>query len=329
MPIGDPDETVPMGVQPVASLLDAIQECPRVDQGILYEPRETLGLAYRTVRSLYNQSPVLALDHDACQLGHPLEPIEDDQFTVNDITVSRSEGGSFRATEELGPISIQNPPDGVGRYDSQETVNVLSDSMLPDQAHWRLNLGTVDEIRYPLVRVKNLNPPHCPLDTSITEAAASLDPGDRLTIDNLPLWLPPDQVQALVQGHTEHLDWYEWDLRLNTSPASPFAIATVEHVDNAEFSIIQSDSASLDEALDTTETGMDIDCGGGPDWVHEIDFDIIVGGERMTVTAVGAMSGTFPARKVTLTVVRSVNGIVKTHATGAGVEFFHKVFIGL
>jgi hypothetical protein len=93
--------------------------------------------------------------------------------------------------------------------------------------------------------------------------------------------------------------------------------------------MLLSDSAVTAEALDTTETGVDINAGAGPDWVYEADFDIVFGGEKVTVTAVSAMAGTFPNRTCTLTVTRSVNGIVKSHATGAPVSFFHRAHIGL
>jgi hypothetical protein len=74
---------------------------------------------------------------------------------------------------------------------------------------------------------------------------------------------------------------------------------------------------------------VDISAGAGPDWSHEADFPIEIGGEVMTVTAVAAMAGTFPARTTTLTVTRSVNGIVKSHASGAPVEFHRRAHIGL
>jgi hypothetical protein len=48
-------------------------------------------------------------------------------------------------------LSVQAPPAGVGRYDEQVTINPRYDALLPDQAAWRLHLGTVDEARYPVI----------------------------------------------------------------------------------------------------------------------------------------------------------------------------------
>lgn len=326
-PVGDLDTTTPMGPQRIAAtFLDLLRECQSADLGLLYEPRETLGLAYRTRRSLYNQAAVLELDYAAGELAPPLDPTEDDQATRNDVTVRRSggtgNGSTARAMDSDGPLGTQT----IGRYDTTVDVNVPTDLVLPDQASWRLHLGTVDEARFPLLRVQ-LHNPRVAADPVLFASAAALDVGDRLTVDNPPVWLPPDQITQLAQGFAETLSQFEWDVSTNNSPESPYHIAEVEH---PLYSTLGSDSATLDEPLDTTETGVDIDAGAGPEWVHEgTDYDVLVGGERMTVTAVGAATGTFPARKQTLTVVRSVNGVVKTHPAGARVEFFHKSYIGL
>jgi hypothetical protein len=53
-------------------------------------------------------------------------------------------------------------------------------------------------------------------------------------------------------------------------------------------------------------------------------FDILIGGERMTVTAI---TGTTLSQ--TMTVTRSINGVVKTHLTGAPVALFRPSVIAL
>jgi hypothetical protein len=145
-------------------------------------------------------------------------------------------------------------------------------------------------------------------------------------IEGPPLWLPPEDIDQVVLGYSETIGQAEWTQDWQCTPAGPYKIAAVEH---ATLGMLLSDTAVTAEALDTTETGVDINAGAGPDWVYEADFDVLIGGERMTVTAVAAMAGTFPARTTTLTVTRSVNGIVKSHATGAAVSFFHRAHIGL
>lgn len=54
-PVGDLDDTEPMGPQGVSNLLDLLQEAAKTDGGILHETRREVGLTYRPRRSLYNQ----------------------------------------------------------------------------------------------------------------------------------------------------------------------------------------------------------------------------------------------------------------------------------
>lgn len=55
VPKGNLIETARMGPQNIATLLALLAECSDVDMGILHEPRDVLGLAYRTRASMYNQ----------------------------------------------------------------------------------------------------------------------------------------------------------------------------------------------------------------------------------------------------------------------------------
>jgi hypothetical protein len=231
---------------------------------------------------------------------------------MNDVTVTREGGSSARAVQETGALSVLPPPDGVGRYESTVTVNVQWDLDLFEQAGWRLHLGTVDEARYPQITV-NLARPQIYGDAALMATVVAADVGDQVTIANPPAWLPPEAIAQLVQGYSEDLANFEWGITWNCSPASPYEVAVYDGVDRYGPS-----STVTAEVLDTTETGVDITTPTGPLWTTAPggSFDIVIGGERMTVTAVGAATGTAQ----TLTVIRSVNGVVKSHQTGAEVR---------
>lgn len=73
-------------------------------------------------------------------------------------------------------------------------------------------------------------------------------------------------------------------------------------------------------AVDSTSTSLSVSTTSGPVWTtdaSEMPFDIDVGGERMTVTAITGASS--PQE---FTVTRSVNGVVKSHPVGTAVELF-------
>ena len=308
---GDRGGATAMGPQLPNDLLTLLQEAADADNGILYEPRDLFGLAYRTRESMYNQAARLELDYDAGQVA-ALEPTDDDQQTRNDITLTRQGGSSFRAVQQTGPLSILAPPDGVGRYDTSTTLNLQSDGQLPDAAGWLLHLGTVDEARYPLVGL-NLAHNAYTSDAALTLAAEDLDVGDRLVITNPPAWLPPDQISLLAQGFVETLGAVTHTIQANCSPESPWGQAGVFDDGVSRYA---GEGWTINEDLTTTETDVTVVSTTGPPWTHaDGDFDIRIGGEVMTVTAISG--ATSPQ---TLTVTRSVNGVVKEHLADAAVQ---------
>lgn len=318
--LGDPASTALVGSQGARTLLDLLQEAASADGGILYEPRGVLGLAYRTRTSLYNQPADLALDYAAGHLVPPLEPVDDDQGVRNDVTVARTNGSSARAVLDTGALSTQAPPGGVGVYDEDVTLNVFSDDQLADIASWRVHLGTWDEARYPTVTVDLVAVP------ALIAVAAAVDVGDYLSIDSLPAWLPPDLIELLAQGSTEKLAPFEWRITWNATPAGPYRVGVL---DSATLGKLDTDGSTLAEDLTTTETAVDVATtnAGSPLWTTaggQFPFDIRVGGERMTVTAISGASS-----PQTFTVVRSVNGVVKTHSTGADVRLWTPLVLAL
>jgi hypothetical protein len=268
------------------------------------------------------------LDYAAGEVSPPLDPTPDDLGLVNDVKAARADGGEYRATLDVGALSTQAPPDGVGVRPAQVDVNVDSELRLPDIAGWALHVGTWDDPhdRFPTIRTNIRSLTTRAAAATLVPAVVALDVAARIVIEGPPLWLPPEDIDQVVLGYSETIGQAEWTQDWQCTPAGPYKISAVE---NATLGMLLSDTATVSESLTTTETDVSINCGAGPEWVHEADFDILVGGERMTVTAVGAAVGTFPARAQALTVTRSVDGIVKAHAFGAAVSFFHRAHIGL
>jgi hypothetical protein len=320
--VGDPALSVPSGPQYPDGFLTILAEAADTGQAMHGDAREIAAVRHRTLASLYNQTPVLELDYDAKEVAPPLDPVIDDQQTRNDVTVTGRTGGESRATLDTGPLSTQAPPNGVGRVRASYTANVMSPALLGDQAGWRLHWGTIGGVRFPQITVD--------LDASpaLADAAGRVMSGDRITADNLPATITADLASLLCQGYTEVIGSHRRKITFNCSPYEPYQVGEVGH---ADYGVLQSDSAITAEALDTTETGIDINAGAGPDWVHEagVDYDVEFGGEKVTVTAVGAMAGTFPNRTCTLTVTRSVNGVVKSHVSGTPIRFADRAYIGL
>lgn len=248
-----------MGVQSRAKILDLVREAEGVDEGILCEQRDLLGLRLVQHGSLLNQLPDLVLDYSGDDgLVTPLDPVEDDQSLANDVTVQRSGGSSARLTLDSGSLSTLPPPQGVGLYDTSYTLALYDDTQPPYHAGWRLRLGTWDEQRFPVVSVNLAAAPE------VIDDAASVDIGSRIQITSPPVWLPPDTLDLMVQGYTEVLDQTTWTLAFNCTPAGPYSVG---FLDDGVYDRADTDGSQLAEALTTTETDVDVKITAGPPWV--------------------------------------------------------------
>lgn len=313
-----------MGEQRVAPLLDLLHECETTDGAVLYEPAGFLGLALRTRASKYNQAAALALSYSAGQVVAPFAPVEDEQHVRNDVTVTRPSGSSARKVLETGALSVRPPPDGVGRYDTSDEVSVWYDRDLPDQAGWRLALGTWDEGRYPSVTVNLVASP------SLIAAVMGLDVGDRVTVSGLPAWLPPGGADLLTEGLAEEFGSNgEWTVTANASPGGPYRVAVL---DSATLGRLDTTGSTLAAGYTSGATSMSVATATGhPLWTttatrpSDFPLDVLIAGEQITV---GAISGTSSPQTFS-SLTRSVNGVVKAQSSGAQVRVATPVVLAL
>ncbi|THA82720.1 hypothetical protein [Streptomyces sp. A0592] len=303
-----------LGPQRPAKLLDLFDEIEAADGGILVEDRTRLGLVYRTRASMYSQAPRVTIPYG--QLVAPLEQTDDDRYTRNDRTAQRRDGSSARAVLSSGPLSTAPPPDGVGLYDDSTTLNVYEDGQLPDIAGWLLHRGTWDEARYPKVRILLHKYPE------LVPSVAALQPGDVIRITDLPSWLPPGPVDLLVEGGEDQFKTFEWTVTLTCSPAGPWNVGVL---DDSTLGRLDTAGSTLVSGVTSTATSLSVATASGPIWyATDVPFNILIGGEVMTVTA---MSGASSPQ--TFTVTRSVNGIVKPHLAAAPVGLATPLILAL
>ena len=225
--------------------------------------------------------------------------------------MQRQGGASVRTVLESGPLSVQPPPDGVGRYETSETINVAWDGQLPDHASWRLHLGTWDEARWPRVHVNLAAAPH------LADMVLGLDCRDRVTITNLPSVLPPGDVDVIAEGYAETLGLYDWDVTLNCSPGRPWRVA---EYDTARYGTAGSVLTSAVGSGDTTLTVST----AGPLWtsaVADMPIPITVGGEDLSVTAVTNGAADTFTRSTTSGWGTSSSGHTWTHIGGAATDY--------
>lgn len=290
------------------------------DVPVVYEPMhdrlDSPGLVARARAEDYNAEPSLTLSYAAGEIAPDLELVDDDQALRNDITVSRPGGSSARAVLESGPLSVQAPPAGVGRYDEQVELALYSDAQLSDAAGWLLHLGTVDESRYPTVRVDLRDDPHLIADV------LALDIRHRIRLTDLPPFLPPGPVDLLVEGYVERIGLLTWDIEYTCVPASPWDVATA---DDPVFGRVGTDGAQLAADVGPDETMLLVTTTAGPLWTTDagdFPFRIELGGEVATVVSVSGNSA-----PQTFTVSRATNGVRKAHAAGTEIRLARPAFV--
>ena len=261
---GYPDVSALMGPQSIDTLANLFQYCEDADRGQIYEPAETLGLGYRTNASLCSQSPSVSFSYAQAQLGgdgsQGLVPTDDDQHTINDVTVSRNNGSSYQAQVTTGSMSINEPRDGgVGDYSTSLTVYCAYDAQLPDIAWWMAWIGSTDEERYPVI----------PLNLARTElgdlfyAIQDVRIGGFIEITGLPAWLPPGPAEQLVYGAVEKLGGFFWQVTWNAVPESPYEVAV------AGVARAASGGSELATSYDSTATSLSVETTAGNIWTTD------------------------------------------------------------
>lgn len=219
-----------MGEQTRSAYRDLLKEIEKLDQGILKEDRQAWGLKYRTRIRLLNQSPALTLDYAQADVSQPLAPVVDDLRTANDITVHRHKGSNVRVTLTSGGMSVNEPPNGVGRYRKNFRAIAAVDEQLLALAAHLLTLGTTGDERYPTVTVELLRAAVPQLHLAqIMSAVAAVEIGDFVKIVNLPSWYPNTTAKVIVLGYTENLGPWTWDVTWNTAPETPYEVTALSY----------------------------------------------------------------------------------------------------
>lgn len=280
---GSTESTPQMGPQSVDTFLGILAECSDVDAGILYEQQCGLGLIYRTRTSLYNQPYNMTLSGLTQQIQNSFNPILDDQKIRNIVTVARKNGSSSTVTDQASV-------DQVGIYDESLTLNFYLDSQTLDAAAWRLHQGTIEGMRYPQITT-NLG-----VAPEIIDPWLTVDVASRVEVIDLPPQHPTDPVRVMVEGYSEPIAPTDWVPVVNCSPAAVWDVAELDGdwVDDEFLLRLDTDGSQLASPIDSIVTSFPVELIAGPHWVtgaSEFPFDINVGGERMTVSAIGAPAG--------------------------------------
>lgn len=303
--------TATLGPQKIDRMVNLLKQPVQTDGGFLYGPKGAIGLELRSRGSLTNQSALATFSATDGEILPPFDPVIDYAETYNYVEVTRIDGTTAIAENTDGPLSTELPPNGIGQRDESYTLSIGSDDLVQDHADWRLGLGTVDEYRVPRFTVTPAG-----ADSLGVELLMSLNIGSRVDIVDLTDKHIYDDLPQVVLGYNLNIsDKFYPVLEMNVAPYELFrtlALTTDDH------SRVDGYDSFVDDPMTTTDTSMAVTSSSDNyPWTtlaSDLPFYVEVTGEVMEVTAVNP-SGS----PQVFTVVRSVNGVVKSHGLGEDV----------
>lgn len=295
-----------MGGQPEATYADLLKEIIATDDALLFDDIDSIGLVLMLRNARYNQTPALALT--VTDLPYRPREVADDQSTHNVVTASQRDGGQYTATDSTGPLGTLPPPAGVGEAKQTVDVNVFNETTdLFQQANWWLRRGTVNLPRYPQVAIDlNAKP-------ALIPAVETVDVGSVITISGFR----ENTVRLMVIGWTETVGSHTRDIVFTCVPDQQFQVGVYgTNRYDLQSSVLNAAKLATDTAMTFKQTVDEF-------WSNTaVPYDIMIAGERMTVTAMGSRSGSGPWLQAA-TVIRAVNGISKPLAANEPVHRFN------
>lgn len=218
--LGRPSVTQAMGAQPRGSAWTILRDCAQTEQGLIFEPADVFGVAFRTRESMGSQSAGLTLDFSASNLRGDLQALDGDDGLLNDVTASMPDGTTWRSVLNDGSArSVSEPEDGgAGTYAGSPpfTLNLADANQLQAATERYLAIHSVDEPRFSNI-VGNFGIPGAP-----AASMARLRPGDLIVITTVPDLYQSADIRQLVTGATEAFGpgrAITWD----AVPASPYS----------------------------------------------------------------------------------------------------------
>jgi hypothetical protein len=297
--LGVEAETWPMGPQRPDTLLNLLQEIARTEDALIFDSRDAIALTMRTRRHRYNQSAGLALTFGV-NVAVPFREVLDDLDTHNRVIVSQRDGGDYEASLTTGRMSVQAPPAGVGEYKQTVAVDIADETAAgPVLAGWWLSRGTLERSRYSSVTVDLLAHPE------LATACNALDIGDLITVAGYEA----DTIPLIVIGLVDTIGNNTRRITFTTVPAELFlpGVYDTARYDSASTTTGASYAAGVNTIVFSTADFGDLWATTG----NGTPYDCVCAGERFTVTAMGAASGTGPYTQPA-TVSRAINGVAKT-----------------
>lgn len=243
---------------------------------------------------------------DISEIVPDLEPTEDDRNTANIVRLTNSHAGEAVLTKATGEMSVAQ----IGPFDRKIDTNNRYFAESAAVAGRMLALGTWPGQRFTEVTVSARSTP------AAYDLYRAIEVGDFFGLTGMSINGYYDLMIFAVTSvkevisHEDHR--FTFTIRPGELDYRSWAVQT-NRIDIADSTVaVASSGATVDVNVPTAKWST-----------TAAPFDVLISGERMTVTGVTNLTSTTQR----LAVTRSVNGVVKTVPVGATVHAFPSFFI--
>jgi hypothetical protein len=303
--------TTNVGRQKTVKAFDAMADAAKVDGGFLTGPKGAVALEYCSRGALHElTSPVFTLHGGPNGHIDEVEPVYDTAEVYNYVIVDREDGATVVQEETSGRLSSALPPAGIGRRERKFDLLIGSDLLAERAADWLAAVGTVA-----VPRVSEVSALPAARNSITVEQMADLNVGLRIDIDTLTSRGIYDTLSQVVAGYKLDLsDRHNPQVTITCIPFEPYRAWAFTGDDRARLDGFDSRTTST---LTTTQLGaLTVQSLSGDFlWTTspaDFPLNIKIAGEVMTVSAI---ADTAPGVQTFTISARSVNGVVKAHAT--------------
>lgn len=290
--------SIVMGAQSEGDTMPILQSVSDTDYSVYVERAGGLELIPRDTR--WNPTSLYTLSKAAGEIGDVPKPIRDDQRLKNTITATRT-GGSSATYADSASVARN------GTWSDSVTVNEIDDGNLSNQASWRVFVGTLRRSRWPIITLNFARSPQ------LIYLWGRKYYGFRFGVTTGTNQFAGNEPDLIMEGFQASLDPDVWTVDMNCTDARTWLVGTT---DNHFF--YQAKYTTLGASLTTTGTTLTFSISDSSEtWaVGASTATVTIKGEEIKLGTVGAVSGSGPWTQVVTGCTRSMNSIVKSHASG-------------
>lgn len=310
-----PAATTVMGPQTLAPSLDVLYETADAEIGFLYETTNGR-TAFQARGDRYNPAVFMALDIAQGHVFGGFAPTFDDQKLINDVTVSRPAGSSYRYVNAASALAY-------GTYHQDVTLNLGRDVDLPGYASWLASINADPN----QARIAGLQLNLRTIGATLQGVWLGSEPlGKLLTVASPPSQMAQVTLGFFIEGYTEMISVDRWEVSLNLSPAFPFTnVFVLEGSGDSGRLGMSGQTVNTSATAGATSLSLATSAGNAlfiTTALHPASFpvDLNIDGRKVTCTA---SSGTSSPQTLTVTALPAAV------AAGVSVDLWNPAYLAL